>query len=92
MRPPATLSARLQRRIALRQEATLINSSGRAFPVFVKDLSRGGFTLEHRSEDLRLGEVVVIRSHRGTEARCEIKWTTEFEAGGVFVELPREPG
>ncbi len=75
----------------MRQEATLINSDGRAFPVYVKNLSRAGFTLEHRAQDLRLGEIVIIRSHHGTEARCEIKWTTEVEAGGVFIELPIVP-
>ena len=77
--------------IEMRQSATLINSQGRAFPVFVKNLSLAGFTLEHRSQDLRLGEVVIIRSHRGIQARGEIQWTTEFEAGGVFIELPAAP-
>lgn len=104
-RPPLSLSPRGGResptdpqrpgesghRIELRLEATVINSDGRAFWVYVKNLSRGGFTLEHRSEDLRLGEIVTIRSHRGTEARCQIEWTTEVEAGGVFIELPTEP-
>ena len=75
----------------MRQEATLINSDGRAFPIYVKDLSRAGFSLEHRGDDLRLGEIVIIRSHRGTEARAEIKWTTEAEAGAVFIELPIAP-
>ena len=69
----------------------MINSDGRAFPVYVKNLSREGFTLEHRADDLRLGEIVIIRSHLGTQARCEIKWTTEAEAGGVFIELPSAP-
>jgi hypothetical protein len=92
MRSPAKVIAPSQRRTPMRQEATLINSHGRAFPVFVKDLSPAGFRLEHRSQDLQLGEVVIIRSHRGTEALCEIKWTTEFEAGGVFIELPAAPG
>ena len=78
-------------RIELRQEATLINSDGRSFWVYVKNLTPEGFTLEHRSEDLRLGEIVIIRSHRGTEARCKITWTTEWEAGGVFIELPAAP-
>ncbi len=78
-------------RIELRQEATLINSYDRHFWVYVKNLSPEGFTLEHRSEDLRLGEIVIIRSHRGTEARCKITWTTEVEAGGIFIELPAAP-
>ncbi|MBA3526305.1 MAG: PilZ domain-containing protein [Sphingomonas sp.] len=91
MRSLAEVPARRQRRIEMRQEATLINSDGRDFLVYVKDLSRAGFTLEHRAQDLRLGEIVIIRSHHGTEARCQIKWTTEFEAGGVFIELPIMP-
>ena len=78
-------------RIEIRQHATLINSDGRAFPIYVKDLSRAGFSFEHGAEDLRLGEVVTIRSHRGVEARGEIRWTTEAEAGGVFIELPPPP-
>lgn len=90
MRSPAKLPSAWQRPkpIKMRQEATLINSDGRAFWVYVKDLSRAGFTLEHRGDDLRLGEIVIIRSHLGTEARAQIKWTTEEEAGGVFIELP----
>ena len=80
-----------RQRIEMRQAATLINSEGRSFPIFVKDLSRAGFRFEHRSEDLRLGEIVTIRSHRGIQARGEIKWTTTVEAGGVFIELPAAP-
>jgi hypothetical protein len=78
-------------RVGIRQDATLINSDGRSFSIFVKELSRDGFSFEHRSEDLRLGEIVIIRSNRGTQARGEIKWTTEAEAGGVFLELPSAP-
>ena len=80
-----------QNRITLRQHATVITSDGRIFSVYVKNLSRAGFTLEHRSQDLRLGEAVIIRSDRGVEARGEIRWTTEFEAGGVFTKLPERP-
>lgn len=80
-----------ERRIEIRQHATVISEDGRAFSVYVKDLSRAGFRLEHRSQDLRLGEVVTIRSDRGVEARGEIVWTTEAEAGGVFIELPEAP-
>ena len=78
-------------RVEMRQAATLINSDGRSFPIFVKDLSRAGFSFEHRFQDLRLGEIVIIKSHRGNQARGEIKWTTEFEAGGIFLELPAAP-
>jgi hypothetical protein len=79
------------RRIEIRQHATVINEHGRAFSVYVKDLSRAGFRLEHRADDLRLGEIVIIRSDRGVEARGQIIWTTTTEAGGVFIELPAAP-
>ena len=76
------------RRIELQQRATLTNSDGYVTEIVIKDLSRGGFRIEHDGEDLEVGEIVTITSTRGALAACQIKWTTDAEAGGVFVDLP----
>lgn len=78
-------------RIEVRQNATLINSDGLAVPVSLKNFSRGGFSIEHAGEDLIVGELVTIQSERGTQAKGEIKWIGEKEAGGVFIDLPAGP-
>jgi hypothetical protein len=73
------------RRIQLRQRITLITSDGLALCVTLQDLSRDGFKIEHDGEDLIVGEVVVVRAGR-SEARAQISWATEREAGGKFLD------
>ena len=76
------------RRIELEQRATLTNSDGYVFEIVIRDLSRAGFRIEHGGEDLEVDETVTITSTRGALAAGQIKWTTDTEAGGVFVDLP----
>ena len=71
------------RRIDLHQVITLITSDGIALRVVLKDLSRDGFKIGHDGEDLVVGEVVIVKAGR-SEARAQISWTTEKEAGGMF--------
>ena len=78
-------------RIGIGQSAKLLDSDGQAAAVIVKDLSRDGFRLSHNGEDLVVGEIVSITSERGTHATGQIKWVTELEAGGVFLDLPADP-
>lgn len=73
------------RRIDLHQVITLITSDGIALRVVLKDLSRDGFKIGHDGEDLVVGEVVIVKAGR-SEARAQISWTTEKEAGGMFVD------
>ena len=79
------------RRIELQQRARLTNSDGYVTEIIIKDLSRAGFRIEHGGEDLEVGETVTITSMRGALAAGQIKWTTDSEAGGVFVDLPEVP-
>jgi hypothetical protein len=55
----------------------------------LRDLSRDGFKIEHGGEDLVVGETVVLRAGR-SEARAQINWTTESEAGGMFLDDPSD--
>ena len=80
-----------ERRIKLQQRATLTNSDGCVSEIVIKDLSRTGFRIEHGGQDLEVGETVTITSSRGALAAGQIKWTTDIEAGGVVVDLPRVP-
>jgi len=73
------------RRIELEQTVTLITADGVQMTVRLKDLSRDGFKIEHPREDLVVGEIVTIRTSR-SEARAQLQWVTETEAGAAFID------
>jgi hypothetical protein len=73
------------RRIELEQSVTLVSADGVCLSVRLKDLSRNGFKIEHSREDLVVGEIVTIRTSR-SEARAQLQWVTETEAGGAFID------
>ena len=72
-------------RVETRQSAILIDSEGTEIAVEVIELSSGGFRLATK-ELLPLGEKVSIRVSRYGEFPAEIRWSTEDQAGGVFLE------
>ena len=72
-------------RIELTQAITLINCDGVEIRVLLKDLSRDGFRIAHRGEDLSAGEMVILKTGR-TDARAQLSWVTKDEAGGMFVD------
>ncbi len=78
------------RRIELEQVVALVTSDGDGLTVRLKDLSRNGFKIEHSGEDLVVGEIVTIRTSR-SEARAQLQWVTELEAGGVFIDEAQPP-
>jgi hypothetical protein len=73
------------RRIELEQTVTLVTADGVCLSVRLRDLSRNGFKIEHPHEDLVVGEIVTIRTSR-SEARAQLQWVTETEAGGAFID------
>lgn len=78
------------RRIELEQTVTLVTADGVCLKVTLKDLSRDGFKIGHPHEDLVPGEIVTIRTSR-SEARAQLQWVTETEAGGAFVDEAEAP-
>ena len=78
-------------RIELDQDVTLITSDGIPLRVTLKDLSRDGFKIGHGAEDLVVGEIVSIRTSR-SEARAQLLWVTETEAGGSFIDEAKPLG
>lgn len=78
------------RRIELEQTVTLITADGVQMTVKLKDLSRDGFKIEHPREDLVVGEIVTIKTSR-SEARAQLQWVTETEAGGAFIDEAQAP-
>ena len=74
-----------ERRIALRQAATLVDSAGVSYPAFLTDLSSGGFRVEC-GQFLRIGEYVQISSGRNPALRGQIRWADGNKAGGVFLD------
>lgn len=75
------------KRVELTHEAKLVCSDGMAWDVTLLDVSSGGFRLRHTGADLEIGELVSIASGRGTKANGRIRWKTNVEAGGAFVDL-----
>ena len=73
------------RRIELEQSVILITADGVRLAVKLRDLSRDGFKIEHPREDLVAGEIVTIKTAR-SEARAQLQWVTETEAGGAFID------
>ena len=74
-----------ERRIALRQAATLLDSAGVSYPAILTDLSSDGFQIEC-GQLLRVGEYVVLSSGRDRTLRGQIRWADGNKAGGVFLE------
>ena len=74
-------------RIKLAYEARLACSDGLAFDVTIVDVSSGGFRVRHHGADLDIGELVSIASSRRVMATGQIRWRTNEEAGGAFVDL-----
>lgn len=72
-------------RVVIDQQALLIDGGGRELPVKVIELSAGGFRLDV-GEMLAVGEKVAIRVDRYGEYKGEIRWATELQAGGIFLE------
>lgn len=81
-----TVSERKKReaRIELDQDVHLMTDDGVAHAITLKDLSRRGFKFSHAGLQLKTGEIVMIKSRR-SEARVEILWIKDAEAGGIFV-------
>lgn len=77
--------ARAGRRTAILRAATLITSDGHHVDVKFKDLSLDGFRIEHSGVDLIAGEIVELFDGRST-VRAQLKWITDQEAGGEFLE------
>lgn len=73
------------RRIALRQDATLINSAGVTYPAVLTDLSSSGFRVEC-TQLLRIGEYIVVQSGRHGSQRGQIRWADGHMAGGIFLD------
>jgi hypothetical protein len=65
-----------------------ITTDGHAVEVILKDVSLDGFGIEHAGEDFEPGEIVILRSGRWADVRGQIKWATDREAGGVFLDEP----
>lgn len=76
------------RRVGLNQAATLTNSDGIKIKIVFRDVSRDGFRISHAGADLTVGEVVILNSARGEKTTGQLKWATETEAGGVFLDPP----
>lgn len=74
-----------ERRIALRQAATLVDSAGVTYKIVLTDLSSSGFRVEC-GQLLRIGEYVVLRSGRDRPQRGQIRWADDHMAGGVFLD------
>lgn len=73
------------RRIALRQDATLVDSAGVTYPAVLTDLSSAGFRVEC-AQLLRIGEYVVLQSGRDRPQRGQIRWADGHMAGGMFLD------
>lgn len=71
-------------RIALREDAQLIDSDGGIAAVVLTDISKEGFRLE-ASETLEIGEQVNLRVARFGDFLAQIKWARAHEAGGIFL-------
>jgi PilZ domain-containing protein len=77
-----------KKRIEVHQTAALITADGHAVEVTLKDVSLDGFRIEHAGEDFEPGEIVSLRSGRWAGVRAQIKWATDREAGGIFLDHP----
>jgi hypothetical protein len=77
-----------KKRIELHQTAALITTDGHAVGVTLKDVSLDGFRIEHAGEDFQPGEILSLRSGRWAGVRAQIKWATDREAGGIFLDDP----
>ena len=75
------------KRIELRQRVRLVTSDGLAHEVTLKDLSRDGFKIALDGADLVAGEIVTISTGR-SNARAQVQWVAEEEAGGTFIDQP----
>lgn len=73
------------RRIALRQDAKLVDSAGVTYPAVLTDVSSGGFRVECH-QLLRVGEYVLLQSGRDRPQCGQIRWADGHMAGGVFLE------
>lgn len=71
-------------RIALREDAELIDSDGGVLAVVLTDISKDGFRLE-AGETLEIGEQVVLRVARFGNFSAQIKWARGHQAGGIFL-------
>jgi hypothetical protein len=76
---------RRDKRIALRQAASLVDSAGTTYSAMLTDLSSAGFRIECH-QLLRIGEYVVVQSGRDRPQRGQIRWADGHMAGGVFLE------
>lgn len=75
-------------RVETNHSATLVDSDGTETEVTVIELSNGGFRLATRKL-LPIGEKFSIRVERYGAFPAEIRWSTEDQAGGVFLEPVR---
>jgi hypothetical protein len=84
-----TVNRRSERgkRIELQQSVRLVTSEGHAHQVTLRDLSRDGFKIALDGVDLVAGEIVTISTTR-SDARAQVQWVSETEAGGTFVDEP----
>lgn len=71
-------------RIALREDAQLIDCDGGVIAVVLTDISKDGFRLE-AGETLEAGEQVILRVARFGDFLAQIKWARSHEAGGIFL-------
>ena len=72
-------------RVTAEVRAVLTDADGHELPAIVTDISKGGFRVS-TGEPLVVGECVVLRVGRGSEYRAQIRWASETEAGGYFLE------
>lgn len=88
-----TVNRRSERgkRIELQQSVRLVTSEGHAYEVTLKDLSRDGFKIALDGADLVAGEIVTISTAR-SNARAQVQWVSETEAGGTFIDEPKVEG
>lgn len=71
-------------RIDVRYDAVLVTSDGDEVGVVVIDLSANGFRIKIEDE-VRVGEQVILRTHRDGDVPAEIVWAPGSEAGGRFL-------
>ena len=71
-------------RIDVNFTGVLVTSDGHEIKVEVRDISANGFRVR-LNDEVRIGELVILRVGPRSAFRAQIKWTLGDEAGGLFL-------